>query len=52
MTQVQNEFVSAVIGAMASHGDLSTQILNNSAIPLKLLSELVPFAYNALKATA
>ena len=51
MTQVQNGIVSAVIGAMESHGDLSTQILNNSEISLKLLGELVPIVYNALKAT-
>ena len=32
---LQNEFVSAVIGAMESHSDLSTQILNNSEISQK-----------------
>ncbi len=29
---LQNEFVGAVIGAMDSHTDLSTQILNNAEI--------------------
>jgi hypothetical protein len=48
----QNEFVSAVIGAMESHSDLSTQILNNSEISQKLMGELVPIIYKALKATA
>ena len=36
---LQNEFVSAVIGAMESHSDLSTQILNNSEISQKLMGE-------------
>ena len=39
---LQTEFVGAVIGAMDSHTDLSTQILNNSEISQKLLDELVP----------
>jgi type I restriction enzyme, R subunit len=49
---LQNEFVSAVIGAMESHSDLSTQILNNPELKQKLLGELVPIIYMALKATA
>ncbi|MGO8937860.1 MAG: hypothetical protein ACLP3C_13360 [Mycobacterium sp.] len=49
---LHNEFVGAVIGAMASHGDLSTQILNNPEISQKLMGELVPIVYQALKATA
>jgi type I restriction enzyme R subunit len=49
---LQNEFVNAVIGAMDSHSDLSTQILNNSEISQKLMGELVPIIYKALKATA
>ena len=36
---LQSEFVGAVIGAMASSEDLSTQILNNSEISQKLLGE-------------
>jgi type I restriction enzyme, R subunit len=42
---LQNEFVGAVIGAMESHRDLSTQILNNSEISQKLMGELVPIIY-------
>ena len=49
---LQNEFVGAVIGAMASSEDLSTQILNNSEISQKLMGELVPIIYEALQATA
>src|SRR5258705_13534972 len=49
---LQNEFVGAVIGAMDSHADLSTQILNNSEISQKLMGELVPIIYKELKATA
>ena len=49
---LQNEFVGAVIGAMESHTDLSTQILNNSEISQKLMGELVPIVYKALQATA
>ncbi len=49
---LQNEFVGAVIGAMDSHTDLSTQILNNSEISQKLMGELVPIIYKALQATA
>jgi type I restriction enzyme R subunit len=49
---LQNEFVGAVIGAMESHTDLSTQILNNSEISQKLMGELVPIIYRALKETA
>jgi hypothetical protein len=51
-SDLQNEFVSAVIGAMESHSDLSTQIINNSELKQKLLGELVPLIYNRLKATA
>ena len=46
---LQNEFVGAVIGAMESHTDLSTQILNSPEIKQKLLGELVPIIYNSLK---
>jgi type I restriction enzyme, R subunit len=49
---LQNEFVSAVIGAMASSEDLSTQILNNQELSSKLLGELVPIIYQGLKPTA
>jgi type I restriction enzyme, R subunit len=49
---LHDEFVAAVIGAMESHTDLSTQILNNSALSRKLLGELVPIIYKGLKATA
>ena len=49
---LQTEFVGAVIGAMDSHTDLSTQILNNSEISQKLLDELVPIIYKGLTATA
>ena len=49
---LQNEFVGAVIGAMDSHTDLSTQILNNSELSQKLMGELVPIIYKALQATA
>ena len=47
---LQNEFVGAVIGAMDSNIDLSTQILNSSEISQKLMGELVPIIYKALKA--
>lgn len=49
---LQNEFVGAVIGAIESHTDLSTQILNNPELKQKLLGELVPLIYRELKATA
>lgn len=49
---LHDEFVSAVLGAMESHSDLSTQIINNSELKQKLLGELVPLIYNRLKATA
>ena len=49
---LQNEFVGAVIGAMASSEDLSTQILNNPELSSKLLGELVPIIYQGLKPTA
>ena len=48
---LRNEFDGAVIGAMASSEDLSTQILNNPQLSQKLLGELVPIIYNGLKAT-
>lgn len=41
-----------MIGAMDSHTDLSTQILNNSEISQKLMGELVPIIYKVLKETA
>jgi type I restriction enzyme R subunit len=49
---LHNEFVSAVIGAMDSSADLSTQILNNPDLSQKLFAELVPIIYKGLKATA
>jgi type I restriction enzyme R subunit len=49
---LKSEFVSAVIGAMESHSDLSARILNNPEISQKLMGELVPLIYRALKATA
>lgn len=49
---LQNEFVGAVIGAMASSEDLSTQILNSPELKQKLLGELVPIIYSGLKTTA
>jgi type I restriction enzyme R subunit len=49
---LHSEFMSAVIGAMASSEDLSTQIINNADLSQKLLAELVPIIYNGLKATA
>jgi type I restriction enzyme R subunit len=49
---LQNEFVGAVIGAMESHSDLSRQILNSSEISQKLMGELVPIIYKALKTSA
>jgi type I restriction enzyme, R subunit len=48
---LHNEFLSAVIGAMDSSGDLSVQILNNPELSQKLLGELVPIIYKELKAT-
>ncbi len=47
---LQNEFVGAVIGAMESHTDLSTQIFNNPDLSQKLLDELVPIVYKGMKA--
>jgi type I restriction enzyme R subunit len=47
---LQSAFVGAVIGAMASSEDLSTQILNNAEISQKLMGELVPIIYKCLKA--
>ncbi|MBQ7804727.1 DEAD/DEAH box helicase family protein [Rhodococcus sp. (in: high G+C Gram-positive bacteria)] len=41
-------FVSAVIGAMESSSDLSTQILNNKDLSQKLLGELLPSIYKRL----
>ncbi|MGO9154665.1 hypothetical protein [Mycobacterium sp.] len=49
---LHQEFTDAVIGAMESHNDLSTQILNNPEISQKLMGELVPLIYKALQATA
>jgi type I restriction enzyme R subunit len=49
---LQSEFVGAVIGAMASSEDLSTQILNNPELSQKLLGELVPIIYQGLQPTA
>lgn len=49
---LQNEFVGAVIGAMASSEDLSTQILNNPELSQKLMGELVPILYQALNESA
>ena len=49
---LHSEFMTAVIGAMASSEDLSTQIINNPDLSQKLLAELVPIIYKGLKATA
>lgn len=49
---LHSEFVSAVIGAMVSSEDLSTQILNSPEIKQKLMGELVPIIYKGLQATA
>ena len=49
---LHDEFVAAVIAAMDSSADLSTQILNNPDLSQKLLDELVPIIYKGLKATA
>jgi len=46
---LQDEFRDAVLGAMDSSADLSTQILNNSDIFQKLLAELIPIVYMDLK---
>ncbi|MCR8896799.1 type I restriction endonuclease [Gordonia sp. GONU] len=43
------EFNGAVIEAMDAHSDLSAQILNNSVIRDKLVSELVPAIYRRLR---
>ena len=43
--QLQNEFVTAVLGAMESSADLSKQILNNADLAQKLLGELLPGIY-------
>jgi hypothetical protein len=37
--------------SVEGHNDLSTQILNNTEISKKLMGELVPIIYKALKAT-
>ncbi|NIL87496.1 hypothetical protein RhoFasGS6_04923 [Rhodococcus fascians] len=42
-------FMNAVIGAMDSSTDLSTQILNNSDLAQKLLGELLPAVYRKLQ---
>jgi type I restriction enzyme R subunit len=46
---LHSEFMTAVIGAMASSEDLSTQIINNADLSQKLLAELVPIIYAGLK---
>lgn len=43
------EFNGAVIDAMDAHSDLSAQILNNTVIRDKLVSELVPAIYRRLR---
>jgi type I restriction enzyme R subunit len=48
---LQNEYVSAVIGAMDSSADLSAQILNHPDLSQKLLAELVPIIYRGLQET-
>lgn len=48
---LHDEFVGAVIGAMASSEDLSTQILNNPELSQKLLGQLIPIIYQGLKNT-
>lgn len=45
-------FMNAVIGAMDSSTDLSTQILNNSDLAQKLLGELLPAVYRRLQAAS
>ena len=47
---LKQEFTAAVLGAMDSSADLSTQIINNPAIFQKLLNELVPIIYKELAA--
>lgn len=49
---LQKEFISAVIGAMASSEDLSTQIINSPQLSEKLMGELVPIIYKGLQAIA
>ena len=49
---LQSEFMTAVIGAMASSEDLSTQILNNPELSSKVLSELIPVIYEGLNPSA
>ncbi|MFZ2178718.1 MAG: DEAD/DEAH box helicase family protein [Rhodococcus sp. (in: high G+C Gram-positive bacteria)] len=49
---LQNEFVSAVIGAMESSTDLSAQILNNPDLAQKLLGELLPGVYRSHNSTS
>lgn len=48
---LHSEFMTAVIGAMASSEDLSTQIINNPDLSQKLLAELIPIIYKGLKDT-
>ena len=48
---LKKEFTAAVLGAMDSSADLSTQIINNPDIFQKLLNELVPIIYKELAAT-
>ena len=47
---LQNEFLSAMSGAMDTSEDLSAQILNNPKLSQKLLDELVPIVYTGMKA--
>ncbi|HYO01549.1 MAG TPA: hypothetical protein VET27_06540 [Mycobacterium sp.] len=49
---LHSEFMTAVIDAMASSGELSTQIINNPELAQKLLGELVPIIYKGLKSSA
>lgn len=46
---LQNEFLTAVIGAMESSADLSAQILNSPDLAQKLLGELLPGVYRQLQ---
>ncbi|WP_231914413.1 hypothetical protein [Rhodococcus sp. LB1] len=45
---IDNVFTDAVIGAMDSSADLSTQILNNRDLSQKLLGEILPSIYRRL----
>ena len=48
---LQQEFTDAVLGAMDSSADLSTQILGNPDIFQKLLAELILIVYKDLATT-